>query len=286
MLLSSVVPLLLAVQQLAAGGGRQIGGFSRIIGSFLHPNPFSIYLTLLVVMAVALLPHVRGAARCALAGGGAVAAVCLLFTYTRASWIAVLVGVAVVGLAQGRRLVLGVLALVVVAALAVPSVSARFSDLDGPVTYSGGTSNSLVWRVDYWRDVVHLSADSPVLGIGPKGIERTTEGAKNAHDDLVREYVETGVVGLGAYLALALSLVRLGRRAWRARLTGWERGAAVGFAGSVAALAVVSISSNVITQVVLLWYVVALAVVAAALTSGPASTPDPQRAGDTHVRGG
>ena len=264
---SAVVPLLLAVQQLVAGGGREIGGFSRVIGTFLHPNPFSIYLTLLLVTGVALLPHLRGRVRWAMVAVVAVASVDLLFTYTRGSWLAALVGVTVVGVAQGRRVVLGALAVAVAVAVSVPSVSARFSDLSAPVTYSGGTSNSLVWRMDYWRDVVALSSDSPVLGIGPKGIERAEPDAKNAHDDPVREYVETGLLGLAAYLALAWSLVGLARRALRAPLAGWRRGAAVGVAGSVAALAVVSVSSNVITQVVLLWYVVALAMVAVAVTT-------------------
>src|ERR1700686_2597821 len=33
------------------------GGFSRFEGTFAQPNPFAIYLTMLIIMGVALLPH-------------------------------------------------------------------------------------------------------------------------------------------------------------------------------------------------------------------------------------
>jgi len=271
---SALVPMGFALLQVAQGQGRLIGGFSRITGTFLHPSPFSIYLALLIVMAVALLPHVDGFARWALGAGAVVAGGCLLLTYTRGSWIALVVGLLVVGFLQSRRLALGVLAVIVIIILTVPSVGQRFADLRAPVKYSGATSNSLIWRVDYWNQVLSLSKDSPILGIGLKGIENSTQDAKNAHNDLVRTYVETGILGLAAYLALAVSLLTTARRAVRVKATGWRRGAAVGFAGTVASLAVVSLSSNVITQVVLLWYVAALGMVAVAVTASGTQSED------------
>ena len=278
-LVSALVPMGFALLQVAQGQGRLIGGFSRITGTFLHPSPFSIYLALLIVMAVALFQHVNGFARLALGAGAMVACGCLLLTYTRGSWIALVVGLLVVGLLQSRRLALGILAGVVIVVLSVPSVGQRFADLQAPVKYSGATSNSLIWRVDYWNQVLSLSKDSPILGIGLKGIENSTQDAKNAHNDLVRTYVETGILGLAAYLALAVSLLATARRAVRAKVAGWRRGAAVGFAGMVATLAVVSLSSNVITQVVLLWYVAALGMVAVAVTASDTQSQTGDTAG-------
>lgn len=267
---SAVIPIVVALIQLATGSGRLIGGFSRISGTFLHPNPFSIYLAMLIVLAVALLPHVRGPARASLLLGGAVATVLLLLTYTRGSWIALVVGLVVVGAIQSRTLLVGVIVGCLAVALLVPSVSARFSDLETTARYSGAPANSLVWRVTYWNDVIDLADESPLTGIGLTGIARSTAEAKNAHNDLVRVYVETGVLGLASYLALGWSLVRTARRALRATATrpGWRSGTAVGFAGVLAVLGVVSVSSNVITQVVLLWYAVAIAMLAVAVTTG------------------
>lgn len=278
---SALVPLLVGLQQLVSGSGRLIGDFSRLTGTFLHPNPFAIYLAMLVVMAVGLLPHVRGQVRIALAVGATVATGLLLLTYTRGSWMALVVGLLVVGAIQSRALLVGVIVGCLAVVLMVPTVSDRFADLETTSRYSGAPANSLVWRVDYWREVVDLADESPVTGIGLTGIAQSTAAAKNAHNDLIRVYVETGLLGLLSYLALAWSLLRTARHALRAtaaRPSTWRRGAAVGFAGVLAVLGVVSVSSNVITQVVLLWYAVAIAMVAVALAA--VGEPDERQESD------
>jgi O-antigen ligase len=267
--LSALVPMAFAAEQLLRGSGRLIGDFTRVSGTFAHPNPFSIYLAIVIVMAVAMVPRVAGWVRWVLVGGALVASGCLLLTYTRGSWIALLVGLLVVGALQSRTLIGIVVGGALVLSLLVPSVTARFADLETETRYSGAAGNSFIWRVDYWREIVELSEGSPVTGIGLKGIARSTDAGKNAHNDLIRVYVETGLAGLAAYLALAASLVVTARRALRTARAGWARGVAVGFAGVLAVLGVVSVSSNVITQVVLLWYAVALAMAAVAVAQRP-----------------
>lgn len=267
---SAVIPMVMGLAQLLGGGGRVIGAFSRVTSTFLHPNPFSIYLSLLIVLAVALMPHVGKAARWALLIGSAFATALLFATYTRGSWIALAAGLLVVGLLQSRALVIGVIAASLAALLFIPGVSSRFSDLESTERYSGTAGNSLVWRVEYWQEAVSLSEDSPWLGIGLKGIERSTQSGKNAHNDVVRMYVELGVAGLICYLWLAFAFVRAATESLRATAKtaagaaarGLRRGLAVGFAGAVVILGLVSVTSNVITQVVLLWYVAAIALLA------------------------
>lgn len=263
---SAVLPMAFGLLQMAGhdGGGRRIGDYSRVTGTFLHPNPFSIYLAVLICTAVALLPHISGRPRWALAGGLAVGGVLLLGTYTRGSWIALVVGLLVVGAIQSRWLVGAVIGGVIAVMILVPSVSARFSDLETTTRYSGTAGNSLVWRVEYWNEALQLNHDSPLLGIGLKGIERSTTDAKNVHNDVVRVFVELGIAGLAVYLWLAAALMATARRALRATSgRNLDRGIAVGFAGSLAIVGLVSLSSNVITQVVLLWYVGTLAILAA-----------------------
>ena len=61
LLVSCVVPIVVGLYQAVTGTGeKDLGGFARLTGTFLHPNPFAFYLALMIVMGVAVLPHLRG----------------------------------------------------------------------------------------------------------------------------------------------------------------------------------------------------------------------------------
>jgi O-antigen ligase len=261
---SAVIPVMVGLAQVAIDEGVVRSDFVRITGTFQHPNPFSIYLALLLVFGVALIRYVRPAI--AVPGGVflLVIAVALVFTYTRTAWIAVFVGLIVVGLLDSRRLAIGLIVIAAAVALFVPSVSERFDDLDVASTASGQAGNSLAWRIDTWRATLG-EIDNPVSGLGLRTADTLTEDGKLPHNDLVRMYVELGLVGLFAYLWLLQRLFVTAGRALRSARGGLSRGIAVGFAGALAAFIVASLVSNVMSQLVLWWYFGTMAVLAAAV---------------------
>jgi putative inorganic carbon (hco3(-)) transporter len=111
--------------------------------------------------------------------------------------------------------------------------------------------------------VLPLANSSPVTGIGLTSTQFATDEAKQPHNDFVRAYVETGLIGLGAYLAVLVALVALGLRAVRVSPPGTlDRGVAVGFLGCAVAFVAVSLAANVLSNVVLLWYLFAFAAAA------------------------
>jgi hypothetical protein len=57
---------------------------------------------------------------------------------------------------------------------------------------------------------------------------------------------------------------------------GFDRSVAVGFAGCAIAFVLISVVSNVITEVIVLWYYVAFAAAAYAITKFPASEREPE----------
>jgi hypothetical protein len=77
-------------------------------------------------------------------------------------------------------------------------------------------------------------------------------------------FVETGVIGLCAYLAFLTALIMGTVHTLRTTRRGISRGMAVGFAGCLAAFMFESLGANLISQVVVLWYFFAFAAVAAA----------------------
>ena len=246
------------------------GGVSRFEGTFSQPNPFAIYLTLLIIMGVALLPHLAQKKQIAMSVLLVGSVICLYFTFTRSAWIATLLGVFVVALLARRRMTLVVMVAGVMVSLVVfPTILQRFADLGTSTSAAGYASNSLSWRFDYWGEVLPLASKDPITGIGLDMSSLETSQQKEPHNDFLRSYVETGIIGTLAYIALLISMGVVARHAMkftRRRPLSYERSVAVGFAACVMAFVVLSIVSNVITQVVVLWYYVAFAAAAYAVT--------------------
>ena len=246
------------------------GGFERYEGTFSQPNPFAIYLTMLIVMGAALFPHLTQKRKIGMAILLFLSVICLYYTFTRSAWIAAVVGLFAVAIMGRRRLMLGILVgAIMVSLVALPSVLGRFADLGSSTSAAGYASNSLSWRFDYWGEVLPLAAKDPITGIGLNMSSYETDQQKEPHNDFLRAYVETGVIGVIVYLALLLSMIMVARQSMKfTRLRTWtyERSVAVGFASCVMAFLVISLVSNVITEVIVLWYYVAFAAAAYAVT--------------------
>jgi O-antigen ligase len=155
----------------------------------------------------------------------------------------------------------------------LPAVGDRFAQLaDARAVGGAPTGNTLAWRLGYWAEVVTLADRNPLTGIGPNMTQYQTDEAKKPHNDFLRAYVETGILGLLAYLAMVALLLHAGLRALRRAPPGTlARGVAVGNLGCVVAFVAVSAASNVLSSVATLWYLVAFAAVAGAPAVVPAA---------------
>ena len=199
-------------------------------------------MALVVVMAFAHVVHSDDHAGSARWSGVAMtaASVGLYVTYTRAAWLAAILGVARRRRRQGppvRRLSRAV------AVLDRAAHRARASPPGSPTsseesTARGEPSNSLTWRAEYWAEALDLAHESPITGIGLKQVAAQSEEGKQPHNDFLRAYVEMGVVGLRRLLLADLAVPqhrptrgagdpRTGRRATsalRGRLRRLRRG--------------------------------------------------------------
>lgn len=272
---SAVVPITVAAgQALTQSGLFSAGGFERVTGTFTHPNPFATYLMMIIVLAVAVLPYVGRWSKAALVVLLVASSWALLLTYTRSAWIAVLVGLLVVGFLE-RSVLLPILGVaLVIGVLAVPTIGARFSDLSDTATASGEPVNSLEWRLQTW-DQALSSVNNPMIGMGLRSSDQLTEANKLPHNDFVRMYVELGVVGLLAYLWLLVSSWRVAASAIRVAADDFGRSLAVGFAGIAVGFLVLSLVSNLMSQLVLLWYFAIVAALAWSVTVVAARQPEP-----------
>jgi O-antigen ligase len=256
---SAIVPLLVAAYQALGSSGSLAEGVARVHGTFVHPNAFGFYLAILIVMGVALLPHLTGKVRPLLLTLLWGSALVIILTYSRGSWFALILGLTVVGVLQSPRMVLPVLAVAAVLVLSVPPITERLLDLGPAPRLAGVAGNSLEWRFHYWNTVIQLANNNPAIGIGTKMTQHVTDEAKVPHNDYLRAYVETGVLGLVAYAAVVATLIHTARSAIRRAAPGFHRGIAVGFAGCVVSFILFSVGENLLSHVVVLWYFVAFA---------------------------
>lgn len=243
------------------------GSFLRVTGPFNQSNTFGRYLMLMVIFGAALYPHLSRRLKLPMAALLAGCGAFLLLTYTRTAIVGTVIGLVIVGLVQSKRLLLGLVVAAVCALLLVPQLSGRFTSVTDLSSTSGQPSgNSLLWRLNYWTEVLPLANSNPVTGIGLNMTQYNTDAAKQPHNDFIRAYVELGLIGLGAYLAMIIALVGLGRRAVRVSRPGTlDRGVAAGFLGCAVAFVAVSASANVTSNVVSLWYLFAFAAAASAV---------------------
>jgi O-antigen ligase len=262
---SAVLPVLATAYQVVTGNGLlDLDGLMRPVGTFWHPNALGMFCFMIMIMGVALLWHVSGRNRVMLALVVAGLGFALVATGSRGPWLAALAGLVVVGALQDRRVLLGIPIVVAGVLLAVPSVLSRFGELTTGYTDGGREANSLVWRLGHWIDGIGLLSGNPVTGVG-LGTTRQLL-FKEMHNDYLRALVESGVVGLLAYLGLLAALLVTARRALAATdprrgapRVDVSRGIAVGFAGCVVAFGVSALADNIMTAVVVMWYLAAFA---------------------------
>lgn len=281
LVVASVVPLAFVVWQTWTNSGLfEAGGFQRASGTFAHPNSLAAFLAVIVVLAFAHVVHVtdlgpRVGWLLVLVATGAG----LFTTYTRAAWIAALLGVLVVSALYSRRLLAAVGITLLLVTLTVPGVSSRFSDLGEASTSRGEPSNSLTWRAEYWGEALDLVHDQPLTGIGLKQVAARTLEGKQPHNDFLRAYVEMGLLGLAAYLALAWQLLATAWRSVRASRYGprSDQALAASYAGVAAGYVLMSLVANLMSQVVVGLYVMALAGAGAALVTAASRDREQQR---------
>lgn len=247
------------------------GGFTRITGTFQTANDYGRYLMLMIIMAVALYPYLNRRWRKLILLVLVPCVIQIVLTYTLTALGGMVIGLVIVGLMQSKKLLLTLAVAAVCALVAVPSLSSRLSSIShvnaGPgVATSATTGNSLIWRFSYWSQVLPLANSNPVTGIGLDMTQYQTDQAKQPHNDYVRAYVETGVIGFLTYVYMLVCLVGLGRKAARAGPRGTlERGIGVGFLGCAIAWVSVSFAANVMSNVQTLWYLFAFAAAASAV---------------------
>jgi len=210
------------------------GGLLRATSTFGNAATLGAFLAMLIPLALHELRRARSTVDRLIAGNVClVLALGLVLTFSRAAWLGAALGVAVaaggplVRLARARPRAVAagaVLTAVVLAAAlqAVPlaqPVLARAASLADPTQGSGAT------RLHIWSDALRVIAARPWVGWGPDTFGLVfpqfqtgdwTPGflIDKAHSDVLQVAATQGLIGVAAYVAVAVAFVVA---FWRAR---------------------------------------------------------------------
>ena len=218
-------PALVALYQLAAHTGRDIGGEFRSYGTFAHPDSAAMFFAIAAIAS--LWRYLDDGQRRFDALLTAVFAAALLTTLSLdglATLIAMLIAYGALrpGSLRNKLIPCAVAGLVALAFFATPLGTRRIANEASTrlrTAESGKANSSLAWRLDKWKMLMPKWERSPFVG---QGLGTTITGQRilgnefageAPHNEYVRCLVETGIVGLAILLwAFTILISRLVRK--------------------------------------------------------------------------
>jgi O-antigen ligase len=227
------------------GGGRVSAPFEGEIG---EPNTFGGYLVFMGAVAVALMDHLKDL-RLRLGASilMTVALICLLYTQSRASYIAIIPAYLTLSLFSKRRfyLLAGLVLVIAMSPLIVPRVAREriketFTQPEqkGQVQFGRlRIDTSASARIISYKEALTDWQKRPILGYGVTGYPFMDA-------QYPRILVESGILGLLAFGWLVYALFRVGVSTWRDARDDLIRGLSVGLIAGLVGLLVHAIGAN------------------------------------------
>jgi putative inorganic carbon (HCO3(-)) transporter len=262
MLASSVVPIIVGVQQfLTDSGNKDTPGLNRIYGTFTHPAAFSMFLAQIFPLALVMFLHTRSrVARVALLLLVPAFFFSIYEAQTRGAWIGVMAAVVVFMASRVRWSLVLVPLMCGALFFGVPSVRARFDE-------ATSSSGSVLWRQEQWSTAIGIASPARLVTIG-EGFDAVSVRTGNlTHNEYIRLLVETGLAGLITMIVLYRNLFLMALAAYRKAATPFDRDLMLAFLMTFAARVIIALSDNILVYPVLEWYFWAFAALVVA-TSG------------------
>ena len=199
------------VDQVESIGVKRRAASGEVFATFLYPNAYAGYLVLLIPVLLGSLLDARDQDRRTLgikAGGLLLCLLAIALTGSLGGWIALATGLACMGALAATR-TRGRKALVIAGlAFAVIGIGVTFF---GPLLdWMAERSQTMANRKTYWHSAAGIFKEAPILGVGPGNFQDyyyefkpdDQQEVNKVHNDYLQVLVETGLLGLLAFLTL------------------------------------------------------------------------------------
>ncbi len=233
--LSAVIPVTFAIIQLITGTG--IDTFdvrNRIFGTFAHPNVFAFFILFLFILFINYstlhVSHFWKTYKHLRIYGYIFFSVLLLFTYTRAALVGLGIFIITIGTIFYKKALyvtfLGI-TLFYGSVYSINYITTHVFQKSFPhigivnrLTERNEDADSFAWRQSLIRETIPIIREQPILGYGygtfesvwdsNKGIWHVYDDSNESHNDYLRLFLETGVVGFALYIGLLCHVLYLG----------------------------------------------------------------------------
>jgi putative inorganic carbon (HCO3(-)) transporter len=181
------------------------------LGLFDHHLTFGGYYMLAFLMASVILLTVKrsGIYRILDFLAPVVLGLSLVFSYARSAWLGAVIGILTFGFFKGRKffvfMILGVLLLLLIIYVIEPTSWDRIKEINLSKDKAEST------RIRLWETSIRMIKDKPIWGIGLGNfgrlfdrykVEGTYASISHAHNDFLNTAVNSGLLGLLAYLGI------------------------------------------------------------------------------------
>lgn len=212
-------------------------------------NTLGEYLMFTLLLALGLALSVRSPRlRILLLGVVGLSAFAFTHTFSRGSYIGLVVAVLVLAVLKDARLLVLFAALVLVLPGRLPDeVTARVETIPREISTletADGGSNALAARIDSYRVAAVRVSERPFLGYGPGVV-----ALARIESQYAREAVEGGLIGLAVFLWFLGRAAGLGRRVLKSARDRLDRGIGLGYLAGLAGMAVAGLGAIPFTTI-------------------------------------
>ncbi len=257
-LMSAVLPAVIGFWQYLYKADIIAGFDGRLAATFAHPNMLAFFT--LFAFTISLFVFLHGKKDNVLSYFYLLASllflVIIILTYTRGSWLALLIFIFIIGALKFKKLLLVSILLALLVYSAEPTLRYRVNDTFNFQNYD----SSIVWRFNLYKDSWGIAKEKPILGHGADTSAVLIEynrsyrlGSPEPHNDYMKIFMETGVIGLGAFLLLIFSTARYLYNKYK--VSSLRKIKALNFflLASFIAISLVSFGDNVLNDTALQW---------------------------------
>jgi len=237
---------------------------ARSTGFFDGPATFGNYILLLLPVIIGLSSYskTRREKRW-LQLSSLIILTAIIFSYGRAVWMGLIVGLIFMSILRSKRLLLSIIAGIMICSifiLAFPS-----SEFAQRVATTVKSKNPVGDRIEFWEGSLRILRDYPITGVGWEGFRKVYPRYKpseeeksvcNAHNNFVDVTVDSGLLGLGIFIWLLLTIYKVGFQIFKRLDDRYFKGIAWGFLGSFTAFLIAGLSQYNFgdSEVVMLFY--------------------------------
>ncbi len=237
---------------------------SRSTGFFNSPQTFGNYILLVlpVVLGLSFYSNTRREKRW-LQLSGLIILTAIIFSYTRGVWLGLIGGLIFMAILRSKKLLLLVVTGIIVGSMFL--VFLPSSRVTQRVVGTFKSERPVGDRIYFWQGSLRIIRDYPITGLGWEGFRivypkyKPAKGRQlvcHAHNNFIDMAVDSGLLGLGIFLWLLVTIYKVGFHIFKELEQGYFKGIAWGFLGSFTAFLIAGLGQYNFgdSEVVMLFY--------------------------------